>query len=118
MSDAFFSENSYSTKDISTSFANLGEVGVKAILENPPFPVMTKAFEGHPLEEEEVHDLLVFLQKAGPKYTKKGEFSSGYMLYGVFGAVALLLLYAGLWMNRKSKSVNHDIYKRQIKSTN
>lgn len=42
---SFFAEHSYSIKDIRTSFSTLGEAGVRAILENPPFPVMRKAFK-------------------------------------------------------------------------
>ncbi len=115
ISDAFFSENSYSTKDISASFTNLGEAGVKAILDSPPFPVMTKAFEGHDLTEEEIHDLLVFLKGA---HKPQSSIASGYLLYGILGAFSLMVLYAGLWYERKNKSVNHNIYKRQIKSFN
>ncbi len=117
LSTVFFSENSYSTKDISTSFTNLGERGVKAILSNPSFPVMAKAFEKHPLEEEEIHDLLIFLKDAGST-NNKIQPASGYILYGLLGSGALIILLGGLWYNRKSKSVNHSIYQRQIKSTN
>ncbi len=115
VSDTFFSENSYSTKNVGASFSNLGEAGVKAILENPPFPVMTKAFEGHDLTEGEIHDLLVFLKSADKP---QSSLSSGYLLYGILGAFALMILYAGLWYERKNKSVNDSIYKRQIKSFN
>ena len=117
ITDYFFSDHSYSTKDVRTSFANLGEEGVTAILENPPFPVMRQAFKDRPLEEAEVHDLLAYLKSAGsagPPPTK----SSGYLLYGVMGAVLMLFLFAGLWYERKTKSVNHQIYKRQIRSAN
>ncbi len=115
LSSTFFAENSYSTKDISMSFANLGEKGTKAILENPPFPVMAKAFEGRELEEGEVRDLLVFLKNSGANDAKM---TSGYMLYGLLGAFALIVLFGGFWYNRKNRSVNHSIYQRQIKSTN
>ena len=120
MSTAFFSENSYSVKDVSQSFANLGEAGVRAILENPPFPVMKQAFEGKQLEQQEVHDLLVFLKNSTPKSAAQAQtgLPSGFLLYGIMGAAALVLLYSGLWYSRKSKSVNHGIYKRQIKSFN
>ena len=117
LSDVFFSENSYATKNIATSFANLGETGVKVILENPPFPVMAKAFEGHKLESEEVRALLVFLKNAGAN-TSSAKMSAGYLVYGILGALALLVLYAALWNMRKSRSVNYNIYKRQTKSFN
>ncbi|MBI5917173.1 MAG: cytochrome c [Bacteroidetes bacterium] len=120
LSTAFFSENSYSVKDISQSFTNLGEAGVRAILENPPFPVMKQAFEGKLLEQQEVHDLLVFLKNSTPKSTAQAQtgLPSGFLLYGVMGAGALVLLISGFWYSRKNRSVNHGIYKRQIKSFN
>ncbi len=114
-SNAMLFENNYSSKDISTSFSTMGEAGVKAILQSPPFPVMAKAFENQKLTDTEVRNLLVFLSKARKS---KSSVSSGYLLYGILGAFSLLVLYAGLWHGRKSKSVNHDIYKRQIKSFN
>ncbi|MBK8501844.1 MAG: cytochrome c [Saprospiraceae bacterium] len=117
ISTYFFSENSYSNKDIRTSFSTLGEAGIKAILESPPFPVMRKAFEGRPLQEAEIHDLLVFLRDSGSANAHANP-SSGYLLYGLGGTVLLLFLIAGLWIERKRTSVNHKIYKRQIRSAN
>ena len=115
LSKSFFAENSLSTKDISASFSILGEPGVTAILKSPPFPLMTEAFKGHNLTDDEIRNLLIFLKDASkPKST----FSSGYLLYGILGAFALLVVYGGLWYKRKDKSVNHSIYKRQIKSFN
>lgn len=115
LSEVFFSENSFSSKDIGASFSNLGEAGVTAILRNPPFPIMAQAFKGHDLTEAEIHDLLVFLQATKKP---KSEVASGYLLYGVFGAATLLILFAGFWYERKNRSVNHEIYRRQIKSFN
>ncbi len=117
ISDFFFSENSLSSKDVRTSFATLGEAGVRAILENPPFPLMAQALKDRPLTEEEVHDLLVYLKEAGAAAVAPTP-SSGFFLYGVFGAVLLLFLFAGLWYNRKTRSVNHGIFRRQIRSAN
>lgn len=121
LSSAFFSENSYSVKDISQSFTNLGEAGVRGILENPPFPVMKQAFEGKLLKQQEVHDLLVFLKNSTQKSATRAQTglpSTGFLLYGIMGAGALVLLISGLWYGRKNRSVNHGIYKRQIKSFN
>ena len=115
LSNTFFSENSLSTKDVGASFANLGEAGVEAILKSPPFPVMTKAFEGHDLTEGEIHDLLIFLKGASKT---ENSIASGNLLYGILGAIALMVLYGGFWYKRKNRSVNHSIYKRQIRSFN
>jgi hypothetical protein len=117
LSSSYFSENSYSTKDIRTSFTTLGEAGVRAILESPPFPVMRKAFEGYNLQEEEVHDLLVFLKQAGGSSIAASPYS-GYLLYGLLGAVLLMFIIAWLWHERRGGSVNEQIFKRQIRAIN
>jgi len=119
LSGTFFSENSYA-KDLGASFATLGEQGVKAVLENPPFPVMAEAFRGRPLLPEETRALLAFLKGADPVRAARaaGAPGSGFLLYGLLGATALIVLFSGLWHSRKSRSVNHAIYKRQIRSIN
>ncbi len=117
LSSFAFQDNSFSTKDIRESFGNLGEQGTRAIMENPPFPVMKKAFEGHELEESEVHDLLVFLRDADVKEAGSSPLV-GYFLYGLLGALLLLAVFAFLWNKRRSGCVNEDIYFRQYSSTN
>ncbi len=118
LAKTFFNDNSYSSKDLSASFANLNEQGVRAILENPPFPVMKQAFEGKKLTEKEVHDLLVFLNSSTSVNPAVAKMPTGLLLYGLLGAGGLVLLYSAFWHSRKSQSVNHSIYKRQIKSYN
>ncbi|MCF8244158.1 MAG: cytochrome c [Saprospiraceae bacterium] len=120
LANTFFNENSYSKKDLSASFANLGEQGVRAILENPPYPVMKQAFAKEKIAPQEVHDLLVFISSAnaGSTVQAQSNLPSGFLLYGLLGAGALIILYSGFWYGRKSRSVNQSIYKRQIKSIN
>ncbi|NUQ22971.1 MAG: cytochrome c [Saprospiraceae bacterium] len=119
LSGTYFSEKSYA-KDLGASFSTLGEQGVKGILENPPFPVMARAFLNKPLLPEETRALLAFLQQADPQQAAKAAVKpgSGFMLYGLLGAASLILVFSALWYSRKSKSVNHAIYKRQIRSIN
>ncbi len=119
LSNTFFNDNSYA-KELSASFSTLGEQGVRAILENPPFPVMDEAFKGHTLTQEEVRALLIFLQSADPTRGARAQNSpsSGLLLYGLLGGLSMIVLFSGLWYGRKSQSVNHSIYKRQIRSIN
>jgi mono/diheme cytochrome c family protein len=119
LSNTFFNENSYA-KDLGGSFATLGEQGVRAILENPPFPVMAEAFRGKALKPEETKALLAYLKAADPEQSVRaaGAPGSGFFLYGLMGGASLIILFSGLWYSRKERSVNHSIYKRQIKSQN
>lgn len=119
LSRTFFNNNSYA-KDISTSFANLGEAGVKNILANSPFPVMAQAFKNHPLTQDELRALMAFM-KDNTKINRPSVAANGdnsFLLYGLSGTLCLLVLYAFLWYDRKERSVNHTIYNRQIKSLN
>ncbi len=118
LAKTYFNDNSYSAKDLSASFANLGEQGVKAILENPPFPVMKQAFANKELTSEEVHDLLVFLKNTPAVSAAQARLPSGLLLYGLLGGGSLVLLYSLFWYSRKKNSVNQSIYKRQMKSAN
>lgn len=107
-------------KDAMVSFENLGEAGVKSILENPPYPVMAEAYKGHDLTETETHDLLVYLRdaKAQTPNVELSSIYSNFLVFGVAGGVLLFVLYSMFWFNRKEDSVNQSIYRRQIKSTN
>jgi hypothetical protein len=107
-------------RDVMASFATLGEVGVKAILENPPYPVMAAAFSGHELTEAERHDLLMYLRDAKIQSPNMGLSSmySNFLAIGVVGGGMLFMFFTLFWFSRKGGSVNSTIYRRQIKSTN
>ncbi len=119
LSGTFFSEKSYA-KNLGASFSTLGEQGVRGILENPPFPVMAEAYQGQPLQPEEVRSLMAFLRSVDPESAARAAKApgSGFLLYGLLGAVSLILLLSGFWYERKGRSVNDNIYRRQIKSLN
>ncbi len=120
MNSVYESDNKYSTKDLMASFSSLGETGVQAILSNPPFPVMAKAYESHKLEEGEIHDLLVYLKNYDDKEkdVNLSSMVSNFLLWGLGGGILLIALYSAFWMNRKSYTVNKDLFDRQMKSYN
>jgi mono/diheme cytochrome c family protein len=117
--DSALFETNYA-KGVMGSFENLGEAGVMAILNSPPFPVMAAAFKGHDLTDSEVHDLLVYLRDAKTQSAnvEMSSLYSNFLVYGAAGGLLLFVLYSLLWYNRREGSVNNTIYKRQIKSTN
>jgi len=105
-------------KELTTVFSRLGGDGVRAILGGPPFPVMQAAFKGKELTPEEIHALLGFLQYADKErfYQQPRDYGWGLFSAGATGVVMLLLFYWVMGLRRKKKSVNQDIYDRQIKS--
>lgn len=107
-------------KDVMASFETLGEVGVSAILKTPPYPVMAQAFKGHDLTDAETHDLLAYLKDAktlAPNMRLSSMYSN-FLALSLMGGVFLFVLYSLFWFKRKGGSVNAEIYKRQMKSTN
>ncbi len=52
-------------KDLTKAYSRLSATGIRAILSNPPFPAMNRAFANRPLTEDEIFDLLAYLRQVG-----------------------------------------------------
>lgn len=105
--------------DLTDSFSRLGPAGVRAIMTTPPFPVMQRAFAGHPLTEEEVVSLVAFLQRADMDRGAQSPPRHGLRLLGtgLGGSILVLGLYSAAWRGRRRGSVSQSIYDRQLKSS-
>ena len=105
-------------KDLTLVFSRIGRPGVQAILGRPPFPVMQAAYEGKSFTPEETRALIGFLQDADREHAFQQPKDYGWGLFsaGASGGVVLLGLYAVIGRRRKKRSVNQDIYDRQVKS--
>ncbi len=105
-------------RELTTVFGRLGEPGVRAILNNLPFPVMEQAYEDKPLTDEEVVSLVGFLQKADAEQALHQPRDYGIKLFlaGLVGTIFLFGLYSLLWRGRRRGSVNQEIFDRQVKS--
>lgn len=106
--------------DLTESFGRNGAEGIVAMLPRKgapsPFPVMQAAFNNRDLTDEEGQALVAFLQNAHAQRAtqKPNELGSKMLSAGVVGVVALLLLFSLFGRGRKRKSVNQDIYDRQV----
>jgi len=110
-------------RDLTKAFTRMGAEGVKGMLPHDgsesPFPVMQAAFKGKEITADEVRALVSFLQSADKLGTtqKPAQYSLKIFI-GASVGVALMLIFIGLiGRGRKKKSVNSDIYDRQLKST-
>ncbi len=105
--------------ELTTVFSRLGGRGVQAILGASPFPVMQAAYEGRPLQEDEVTSLVAFLQFADSEsaFQTPRDYGLGLFTSGVIGTVLLYVSFAVLWRRRKGGSVNQTIFDRQVEST-
>jgi len=80
---------------------------------------MKETYGARPVTDQEIADITAFLT-AADKTTAAAKSTSNvgnYLLTGgVAGIILLLVLFTLFWINRKNKTVNLAIYKRQIKS--
>ena len=104
--------------DLTNTFARLTGPGIHNVISNPPFPVMKTAYANHPVTEDEAFYLIAFLKNVDfvSSIQEPAVPQQMFLYAGIVGGIALFGLYGGLWWRRKRKSVNHSIYKRQLKS--
>lgn len=104
--------------DLTTAITRLGENGVHSIISNPPFPVMNASFVNNPVTSDEAFYLTAFLKNADfvSSIQEPPVPQQRFLYTGIVGGIVLFVLYGGIWWNRKRKTVNHSIYKRQLKS--
>ena len=104
--------------DLTHSFARMGKQGLEAMAADAPFPVMQFAYAGKAIKPEEIRALAGFLQRADKEGDPQQTGTNGWSLFfGGAGGVAVLAGFFSLvGGRRKKRSVNQDIYDRQIKS--
>lgn len=94
------------SKDLTNSFARLGDEGLDAALKNPAFEVMNKVYGDRPLKTEEVFALRAFLYTTNRGATDELEGSSGHAmavpLVGILLVVIVLMLLNAAWSRRLS----------------
>lgn len=89
-------------RDISQSFARLGDEGIDAALKSPPFPLMNKVFADHPLDPQEAFALRAFLydrNRAAPDPKSQ----NGVLIAGVLIAAAVLVLLRAVWARQRGE---------------
>jgi len=104
--------------ELTLVFSRMGKQGVSAVLTGNPFPVMQAAYAGKEFSEKEINALVGFLQHVDQEHARQMPKEWGWRMFSAgAGGVVVLLGIAGLaGRGRKKKSVNQDIYDRQIKA--
>lgn len=104
--------------DLTLSYGRTGEEGLAAMLADAPFPVMQVAYKGKGLKPEEIQALAAFLQSAEKEQDAQKPSNHGWGVF--FGGSAGVIVLAGFFSliggGRKKRSVNQDIYDRQLTS--
>ena len=108
--------------DLTKSYGRLEADGIMDTLPRKgspsPFPVMQAAFQDRDLTADEGQALAAFLRHAHEQRAsqKSNDLSTKMLIAGGVGVVVLLLLFSLLGQGRKRRSVNQDIYDRQVAS--
>ena len=105
-------------KELTTAYSRLGEVGISALLKNPPFPLMREAYLEKPLTRDEISALAAFLEQMDKEQRNQqsNHDTSKILLLGMAGIIALFGSYFVWGLNRKRRPVNRNIYDRQSRS--
>jgi cytochrome c553 len=82
-----------------------------------PSPLMMKAYKGHEITEVEKRDLVAFFKTVNPQSTNGG--SAG--LFWIIGLLGAGGIFGGLTLlgrkRVKNRSINQDLFDRQLKTT-
>ena len=104
--------------ELSLVFSRMGHAGVRAVIENSPFPVMQAAYAGKDLTGKEINALVGFLQHVDKEHARQMPKEWGWRMFsaGAGGVGVLLGIFSLAGRRRKKRCVNQDIYDRQVKS--
>ena len=104
--------------DLTNSFSRAGAEGLAAIVASAPFPVMQVAYDGRAVTADEMRALAGFLKRVDEQSASHKPVSHGWRLLvgGVVGVIVLAGLFSLAGTGRKKRSVNQDIYDRQLKA--
>lgn len=104
--------------ELTLVFSRMGKEGVSAILGSSPFAVMGAAYAGKEFSGKEINALVAFLQHIDKQQAQQMPKEWGWRMFsaGTGGLIVLLGIFSLAGRGRKKRSVNQDIYDRQIKS--
>ncbi|MEO8231326.1 MAG: cytochrome c [Ignavibacteriota bacterium] len=97
--------------DLTTAFTRLSAAGVDGIVRNPPFPAMINSFGKAPLTDQEVQDLLAFLNYTNDRGVVESSVLQTHfiLIVGAFvGLNFVLAIFFFMWQRVKKYSVNNN----------
>ena len=101
--------------DLTNSFTKYnGAAGLKGFIATPSSAIMEVEYTRHPLTQEEITSLVVFLEDANGNGTS--DFESTFLLVGGIILFCLMIFVIMiLWSEKKRNGINSKIHSRQLK---
>ncbi len=89
-------------KDLTGSYALMGEPGLTSILKTPPFPIMKEIISAKPLTDSEIANLVAFMKEAGSTPATSSQNSALFFILTAAGAIFVFVIFQFLWRRRLS----------------
>ncbi len=90
-------------KDLTKAYSNLGEAGLTSVLKAVPFPLMKAIYEVRPLEDDEVANLVAFLEEtADAQQPAAGQSPLIFIVIGIAGLLLIVIILQVIWRGRLS----------------
>jgi len=86
--------------DLTNANIRYSTVELASIIKMPAFPMMSKLFANHQLSDEEVVKIFAYLQSVKTLAPDTARSSSGYLLVGAIGVLAMFGLMSFIWKDR------------------
>ncbi len=101
------------SKDLTKIFESMNDAGIKAIISNPPFPVMMQAYNNSEVTEQETKELLAFLfySNKNLQYQSHLNFDNTLLLAVLFGIILLGSIYSVMWLKVKKQNANYSVFR-------
>lgn len=91
--------------NLTNSYSRLGPAGIKAILSNPPFPVMNVALRHNKLSDDEIESLVAMLYEIDKRYGEHPVKSTSGLMFSIFGFVLAMLILVHIYLFYDSRKV-------------
>ena len=90
-------------KDLTEAYSNFGAAGLTAVLKAAPFPLMQAIYEGRPLDDDEVADVVAFFgETTDAQQSTAGPRPLAFIMIGVVGLLFIVLIIQTIWRGRLS----------------
>ncbi|SMO54802.1 Cytochrome c2 [Saccharicrinis carchari] len=91
--------------NLTESYTRLGPAGIKAILSNPPYPVMNVALRHNKLSDDEIESLVAMLYEIDKRYGQSPVKSSSGLMFSIFGFVLAMIFLVHIYLLYDNRQV-------------